>query len=69
MRKKFIVSSKQNLMRVINGQFLIPGYRTPYRFDRNPTGCGIMLCLAEYYSIKISQGRAASCRSLVLDLT
>ena len=32
----------------INGQFIIPGYNTPYRSDRNPAGLGIMLCMTEH---------------------
>ena len=41
-------STKQNLIRVIKDQFLIPGYKTPYRFDGNLDGCGIMLCMTEH---------------------
>ena len=29
------------------GQFLIPGYSSPYRFDRNCRGGGIMLYVKE----------------------
>ena len=29
------------------GQFLIPGYSSPYRFDRNCRGGGIMLYVIE----------------------
>ena len=34
--------------KIINGQFLIPGCKTPYRFVRIPGGCGIMLCIIEH---------------------
>ena len=35
------------VQQITNNQFLIPGYSSPYRFDRNCRGGGIMLYVRE----------------------
>ena len=34
-------------------QFLIKGFRVPYRFDRNAKGCGLLICISEDITSKI----------------
>ena len=36
-----------------SGQFIIPSFAPPYRFDRNSNGRGLLLCLREDIASKI----------------
>ena len=49
----FMISETKLGDSFLEGQFFIDGYHTPFRYDRNGNGCGILLYVHEDIPVKV----------------